>query len=277
MKSGIRTLFLLLLATSVVMAWLINSALNNNNAMPPHSAVPPESSTTVAPQSAISPETSTVVHVSDSAQKIQIAPPKMALYGTFIHGNTRMALVSIENNPQHWLNIKQYVNSDFYLDEILKDYVVIRDTEKTIALEIRITTNSPDAGEILPETPIPALQAHANVETYPPVAGIDRLESNHYRIKRELIIKELQSGEVFKQVKITPEEKGGFFIERIKDGSMAEIIGLRVGDSIHKINSKPLTNITDVLELYKNLDHLEKVEVEITRMNQTQQLYYEIQ
>ena len=57
---------------------------------------------------------------------------------------------------------------------------------------------------------------------------------------------------------------------------MAEVIGLHVGDTIHKINDKPLTNITDVLDLYKNLESLENVNVEINRMHQVQNLHYEL-
>jgi type II secretory pathway component PulC len=213
------------------------------------------------------------VSIEINAKKPQITPPQIVLHGTFINDQTQSALISADNQEQRWLGLKQYVNADFYLDGIFKDHVLIRDTGKTMALEIRITTGG--ATQELPEV-IPGLPAHAWMESRSPVPGIDRVESNHYRIKRDLVMKELQSGAIFKQVKIVPEKESGFFIERIKEGSMAEAVGLRVGDTIHKINDKPMTNIMDALDLYKNLDSLEKVNVEINRMHQVQNLYYEI-
>jgi type II secretory pathway component PulC len=206
--------------------------------------------------------------------KAIIIPPDAVLYGTYINDDASMALISTDNEAQRWLKLKQYLNADFYLDGIFKDHVLIRDTGNTMSLEIRIT-NGGDSQE-LSQLSVPAMPSHARVESLPPVPGIDRVESNHYRIKRDLIMKELSSGEIFKQVKITQEEEGGFFIARIKDGSMAEIIGLHVGDTVHKINGKPLTNVMDVLDLYKNLDSLEKVDVEIGRMQQVQHLHYEL-
>ncbi len=196
--------------------------------------------------------------------------PNIVLYGTFINKLTQQALISIDDEAQHWLNPKQYINDNFYLDSIFKDHVIVRDSDNTMALEIRITNKS-DA----PELPT-VMPAHAWVESLPPVPGIDLLEPNHYRIKRELILKELQSGEIFKQVKIVPEESGGFYVDRIRRGSMAEVVGLHAGDIINKINDKPLTSVTDVLDLYKNLDALQKVDIEITRSFEVQHLRYEL-
>lgn len=212
--------------------------------------------------------------VKKETQKPQLIPPDIRLHGTFVNERAQLALISTDAQQQRWFNLKEYLNTDFYLDAIFKDYVRIRDTGNTMSLEIRITNGS--ATQELPDV-IPAMPAHAWVESMPPVPGIDRVESNRYRIKRELVMKELQSGEIFKQVLVIPQEKGGFSINRIKEGSMAEVIGLRVGDTIHKINDKPLTNITDALDLYKNLDSLEKIDVEISRMHEVQRLHYELE
>jgi type II secretory pathway component PulC len=206
-------------------------------------------------------------------RKPQIIQPDIVLHGTFIDEQIQMALIETDDRQQRWFNLKEYLNADFYLDSIFNDHVLIRDTGNTTALEIRIADGG--ATQELPDI-VPAMPAHAWVESLPPVPGIDRVETNHYRIRRDLVIKELQSGEIFKQVLVIPQGTGGFSINRIKEGSMVEVIGLRVGDTIHKINDKPLTNITDVLDLYKNLDTLEKVDVEINRMNEAQHLYYEL-
>lgn len=233
---------------------------------------PPDVSPVSAPTPPSASVTATPTIVKEVA-KPQFVPPDIVLHGTFVNEQTQLALISTDDRQQRWFNLKEYLNADFYLDAIFKDYVLIRDTGNTVALEIRIANGG--ATQELPDV-VPAIQAHAWVESLSPVPGVDRMEPNRYRIKRDLVIKELQSGEIFKQVLVLPREEGGFSIDRIKEGSMAEVIGLRVGDTIHKINDKPLTNITDVLDLYKNLDSLEKVDVEISRMHEVQQLHYEL-
>lgn len=200
-------------------------------------------------------------------------PPEIVLHGTYIKDGAAAALISLDNEAQRWLNRQDLLNVDFYLAEIFKDYVIVRDTGNSIALEIRITNGG--ASQELPDV-MPAVPAHAWVESQPPVPGIERVEPNRYRVRRELVMKELQSGEIFSQVRILPEESGGFSIDRIHRGSMAEVVGLRVGDTIHKINDRPLTNIMDVLDLYKNLESLEKIDVEISRMQEVQHLHYEL-
>jgi type II secretory pathway component PulC len=223
------------------------------------------------------PPTPPAVAAPESVKKVEKPrkiPPDIMLHGTFINEQTKMALISADARQQRWFNLKEYLNNDFYLDGIFKEHVLVRDTGNTIALEVRITDGGATQG--LPDI-VPAMPAHAWVESLPPIPGIDRMESNRYRIKRDLVMKELKSGEIFKQVLVVPQEEGGFSIDRIKEGSMVEVIGLRVGDTIHKINDRPLTNITDVLELYKNLESLEKIDVEISRMHEVQNLHYELE
>lgn len=214
--------------------------------------------------------------IEDVPQPDKLVPPDIELHGTFINNETRKALISLNSQPQRWLLPTQPLNDDFYLEDVFEEHIIVRDKDQTLTLMIRIS-NKPGDPQPLAETPMPAIPAHAHVMSYPPVEGIDRVEPNRYRIDRDLLIKELNSGEIFAQVMIVPEEQGGFFIERIKEGSMAEIIGLRVGDTINKINDKPLKNVTDVLNLYKQLDDLGSLDVEINRMHGTQHLYYEFE
>jgi type II secretory pathway component PulC len=262
MKTRLGLLFLFVVLAAVIgSSWLILS--------------PPENNSPLARQAlyVVSSDSANTSAAADAVQKTELIPPQIVLHGTFVNGQTQQALISLDDQTQRWFNLKDYFNVDFYLAEVFNDHIMVRDRGNTMALEIRIKEGG--ATQELPEI-MPAIPAHAWVDSLPTIPGIERVETNHYRIKRELVMKELQSGEIFKQVLIVPQNEGGFFINRIKEGSMAEAIGLRVGDTIHKINDKPLTNITDVLDLYKNLDSLEKVNVEINRMHQVQNLNYEL-
>lgn len=212
--------------------------------------------------------------IEDVPQPAEIVPPDIELHGTFIDDVTRTALISLDNEAQRWLRPNQSLNDDFYLEDIFEDHVIVRDTGRTMTLMIKISNKAGDP-QPLPETPVPAMPAHANVMSHPPVEGIEETEPNRYHIDRDLLTKELNSGKIFTEVMIVPEEQGGFFIERIKEGSMVEMIGLRVGDTINKINDKPLKNVTDALDLYKQLDELGSIDVEVNRMHETQHLHYE--
>lgn len=261
-----KTRLLLLFAAIALVALAITASLFTSppsDERPAFAPPPPPAAAEAAPPT-----------LKKDAHKPQLIPPDIRLHGTFVNEQAQLALISMDDRQQRWFNLKEYLNADFYLDAVFKDHVLIRDTGNTMSLEVRITNGG--ATQELPDV-IPAVPAHAWVESLPPVPGINRMEPNRYRVKRELVMKELQSGEIFKQVLVIPQEKGGFSINRIKEGSMAEVIGLRVGDTIHKINDKPLTNVTDVLDLYKNLDSLEKIDVEISRMHEVQRLHYELE
>jgi type II secretory pathway component PulC len=261
MKTRLRLLIICAASAAVISSWLILS--------------PPENNSPLGRQAlyVVSTDSANTPAVPNAVRKAELIPPQIVLHGTFVNDLTQQALISLGDQTQRWFNLNDYFNVDFYLAEVFNDHIMVRDRGNTMALKIRIKEGG--ATQELPEI-MPAIPAHAWIDSLPSVPGIERVETNHYRIKRELVIKELQSGEIFKQVLIVPQDEGGFFINRIKEGSMAEVIGLRVGDTIHKINDKPLTNITDVLDLYKNLDSLEKVNVEINRMHQVQNLNYEL-
>jgi type II secretory pathway component PulC len=268
MKTSQRSFLIFSISAVIIVAWFVHFPLSNPKTPAPAAIPQAQPSTQIT-------ATATPIETVVAEKPITVPGPDIVLHGTFINNLVQQALISSDGEEdQRWFSLGQTINGDFYLNGIFKDHIIVRDAADTVALEIRITTGG--ATQELTTDPVPPMPPHAWVESLPPVPGIDRLESNHYRVQRELIMKELQSGEIFKQVRILPKEDGGFFVDRIRRGSLAEVVGLQVGDTIHKINDKPMTNITDVLELYKNLDTLEKVDVEINRMREVQHLRYEL-
>src|SRR5687767_4322451 len=111
MKTRLRLLFASLagLAAIVITAW-INT--------------PPAPNITPVPLTASS-VTSADTHTE---HKSKIIPPHIVLHGTFVNDRTQLALISTDNHEQRWLTLKQHLNSNFYLDEIYKDRVLVRDT-----------------------------------------------------------------------------------------------------------------------------------------------------
>ena len=68
----------------------------------------------------------------------------------------------------------------------------------------------------------------------------------------------------------------GYKITYVKKNSIFDKLGLKRGDIITKVNGEKITNDAQAWNLYKNIDKLDSIEIEIIRNNKTKVLYYEI-
>jgi len=86
------------------------------------------------------------------------------------------------------------------------------------------------------------------------------------KIWREISISEVKEGKKIK----------GFKINRIKAGSKFAVLGLRQGDLIIKANNVRLESYRDAMNIYKNINKLDAIEIVVLRNNQEVELVYEI-
>lgn len=68
----------------------------------------------------------------------------------------------------------------------------------------------------------------------------------------------------------------GFKVTRIKRDSKMKLLGLQVGDLIVKANNVVLSSYKNALDLYKNIDKIDTIQIVIMRNNQEKELVYEI-
>ena len=85
---------------------------------------------------------------------------------------------------------------------------------------------------------------------------------------------------IWKDIAIGPVKKRGkivgFKVNRIKPGSKMALLGLQRGDIIIRANNVELTSFNDALNIYKNIDKIDAVEIVVLRNNQEKELTYEI-
>ena len=89
------------------------------------------------------------------------------------------------------------------------------------------------------------------------------------------------SAKIWKNIGISPEKNGkklrGFRVRFVKSGSLFETLGLRRGDLITAINGEPIENYDTVMELYRSVDTITDLSLQIRRGKEEVELDYEIQ
>ncbi len=101
--------------------------------------------------------------------------------------------------------------------------------------------------------------------------GVTRADISHYaknpkQIWKEISIKEVKNGKKIK----------GFRVTKIDAKSKFAALGLQKGDLIIKANNVELKSYRDALEIYKNIDKLDTIQIVVMRNNQETELVYEI-
>ncbi|WP_373003701.1 PDZ domain-containing protein [Sulfurimonas sp.] len=89
---------------------------------------------------------------------------------------------------------------------------------------------------------------------------------NPDRIWKDISLQEVKSGNDLK----------GFKVTRINPNSKFESLGLKRGDIIIKANNVRLQSYKDAIQIYKNIDNLDTVQIVVIRDNQEVELVYEI-
>lgn len=68
----------------------------------------------------------------------------------------------------------------------------------------------------------------------------------------------------------------GFKITKVRPGSKIAALGLKENDLIVSINNVPMDSYQNALDIYKDIENINSVRIEILRQNQNMELVYEI-
>ncbi|QOY52844.1 PDZ domain-containing protein [Candidatus Sulfurimonas baltica] len=86
--------------------------------------------------------------------------------------------------------------------------------------------------------------------------------------------------EMWKDISIVEVKDGknikGFKVTKINEKSKFAKLGLKVSDVIIKANNVKLNSYKDALDIYKNIDKLDTIQIVVIRNNQEMELVYEI-
>ncbi|WP_345987620.1 PDZ domain-containing protein [Sulfurimonas sp. HSL1-2] len=110
-----------------------------------------------------------------------------------------------------------------------------------------------------------------SVVTQDGFTSIKRKEIRYYTENFDAIWQNVKIQEVYQNKKLT-----GFEVKWIKKDSIFAKMGLQEHDIITGINGKPLTSVAEVLKLYKNMDQIDNLTLDIQRNHTERQLDYAI-
>lgn len=111
----------------------------------------------------------------------------------------------------------------------------------------------------------------ANENTLEAQTTVSRQEIGYYAKNPDKIFKDISLEEV-KDAK----ELVGFKVTKIDKNSKFASLGLMKGDVIVKANNVKLKSYADAIQIYKNIDDLDTIQIVVMRDNQEVELVYEI-
>jgi type II secretion system protein C len=130
-----------------------------------------------------------------------------------------------------------------------KEYIVRIDTKKLLDTKKYVTTEERQSA------------------TY----AVQKNDINFYRKNPTKIWQDVAINEVVQGKKIT-----GFRVDRINKNSKIAQLGLQKGDVIIRANNITLNSYKAAMDLYKNIDTIDTLELVVLRNNQEKEIIYEI-
>lgn len=197
----------------------------------------------------------------------------VVLTGVILDGQDSLALISEKTGPDRTYRLGDTVPGGARLTGIEAAYVTLEFQGRKELLGFGgLGTGSPP-----PSTtpPVRALPAHADAFLVP-MEGITYISDTHFILSREKVRDFLNSPDAMKDARWILQKDGSLFVERIREGSVYEKAGLRVGDVITEINATPIKDSNQVMALYAGLDKMQHLDLTIERMGQEQHLLYDI-
>ncbi|MFT5681903.1 MAG: type II secretion system protein C, partial [Myxococcota bacterium] len=105
---------------------------------------------------------------------------------------------------------------------------------------------------------------------------------NKYTVEQEVIDQIMENPEkLYSQIRVVPHkdssgEIDGYRVSGVRRKSFFYKLGVKNGDIVHMVNSKPLTSMSSAMDAYNSLADAKSFNFEITRRNQRQTFDYEI-
>ena len=202
---------------------------------------------------------SSVVQKTDTSASIGIT--NMLLKGLYGNSEKGYVIVALKANVKKTSivgvgeNFSGYKLKHIMIDSAIfekgsKEYVLSLEKPKKQSSSISRVVKEVESGEMTP---------------------VSRNDISYYSKNPKEIWKDISIREVKRGNKIT-----GFKIHRVKKGSKFEALGLKKNDILLRANNIELKSYRDALELYKNIDKIDTMQIVIMRNNQEMELVYEI-
>ncbi len=180
------------------------------------------------------------------------------LYGTSTKG---FAIVAMKSKPKETQIIaigEEY--KGYKLKSITPTNAIFEKYKKDYVLEFEKSKKNNMI------TKVKKTMAHDETQREVTRQDIDYFAKNPSQIWKDISIVEVKNGKKLK----------GFKITKINPKSKFATLGLQKGDVIIKANNVTLESYRDAIEIYKNIDKLDTIQIVVKRNNQEKEFVYEI-
>ncbi len=212
--------------------------------------------------------------VEESSVESGVSITNMTLKGLYGNAKRGFIIVALKSAPKETTIVGVgEVYSGYRLKSIAIDSAKFTKSSKEYVLELAKAKNSKS---FINKVNKPSSQ---RAQRYQDQFGdeeisekeVSREDINFYAKNPKQLWKDIAIKEVKKGKKIE-----GFKVTRIDPKSKMATLGLKKNDLIIKANNKELKSYKDAIDLYKNINKLDTIQIVVLRNNQEKELVYEI-
>ncbi len=202
--------------------------------------------------------------VSSSGSSVSIT--NMILKGLYGNSKSGFVIVALKSKPAETTIVEVgEVYSGYKLKSISIDSAKFTKGSKEYILEL---TKAQESKSFIKKVNVKETSSDDEEVTE---KNVSREDINFYAKNPKQLWKDISIKEVKKGKKIE-----GFKVKRIDPKSKMALLGLKKGDLIIKANNKELKSYKDAIDLYKNINKLDTIQIVVLRNNQEKELIYEI-
>ena len=190
----------------------------------------------------------------------------LAIYA--MNNNSGYIIIQEKNRNDTIILSKNESFKNYKLKDIYKTYVVFVSNNKEYKLSINDEKKS---------TKYQVIKEEKNIKIITDISVNDGKVS----IKRELINNYIENfDKIWQDISISEVKTAngidGFKVNRIKKNTAFDKIGLKKDDIIKSINNIELKSYNDAFKIYKKINKIKSLNIEILRNNTPLEVYYEI-
>ena len=203
------------------------------------------------------------VHPSIDVSKIQVK-------GILLDRYSGHAMISVAGQPQQDFAIGDTVTSGAILERVEPDRIFLRAGTSSVVAMLEDSDTPPLIRYA--ESEIPAGLSQPGSSKTPKKV----LPKKIYLSRAEISGQVRNPHELLSQLSVVPQKGGGFLVQDVKAGSVAEQFGLQPGDVVHKIGDVSINYADDIMRAYRESKEKTKVTAELERNGQKSSLIYEV-
>lgn len=221
------------------------------------------------------------------ADRFVIDRVKLELLGVLTQDENSIAFISVNGGSTIIVEKGGAITPGLILEDINSKNIIVRNTQDLERVDLKSSHNNNSRqhdNNVIEDIHIQTQNKEQIFRVGNEQLGlaqapesIRQLSDNQYIVRRSYLTGLLSTPDVFKQALIKPKDGGGLIFGGIRPDSVFDYLGFRIGDEISEVNGKSIDSLWDVIAIKDDYENISKLEVKISRGNNSQYLHYFLQ